>query len=727
MVQDGTIQSADFPDGNLVGILTFDGRQIGGRQQVFVGLKFPFIEDFGRQQSSDVVFPIAIFDGKDDVKNMEAFFNARPQKGGQTLSEQILEMRTRAPIPVFFEEHPSIKEVKVVQHMVADQKSMWAALGCCQGPKTNTPAGLRTQICSFCSCLNHPDDKGDFDRVHNPRVWEIFDPATEMTFCLLHMKLRICEKLFNLAATASYRTHSKKKLQAAVRGLGIHMTIERKKGKLQVTSMNGRDCEKLMAGFGTWVPAVGIEGDEAGTWLTLWRSWTEYFEALNYRYGPDLGPSNHAVEQANQLRVTFGEAFLDLFDKSDVTPYIHLAMEHAVNHLVRFKALWLYSNEGFEAANKRHRFWYGRCTQRGGVCGAKNQHKKSHKRKGRRACPKKQLLFKALRVLHYKLKTLQKTRLDEQEEDVEEESDGVEPEKKESEASEKASDAPSNEEESDEDEDEDGVDILSDLTRSLSASDRAALTESCRQPCTQEAGIHRFEREELVLTPANLQALLVKDKWLHSATVNAALRDLNRAQSKVLALPTEWSEKLLTCQADPEAFGNLSKWRASKLAMSKVLPETEGDQACTHLVVPIHRPGHWVAAVLDIQAKRWTHLDSWQRGGTEAQAKMELDHLQAFVNHEAHGGSIPWAAHELLPSLGQQYETDDAHLPMSRRGPGGDCGVFMVANAFAIACGKESVEGKQMVDIRCQLAHRLLARRGNLPRRLDQEDDSTDL
>ena len=153
---------------------------------------------------------------------------------------------------------------------------------------------------------------------------------------------------------------------------------------------------------------------------------------------------------------------------------------------------------------------------------------------------------------------------------------------------------------------------------------------------------------------------------------------------------------------------------------------TEGDQACTHLVVPIHRHGHWVAAVLDIKAKRWTHLDSWQRGGTEAKANMELDHLQAFVNHEAHGTSIPWAAHELRPEIGQQYATGSAHLPMSVRDPGGDCGVFVIANAFAIACDSRSVESKQMVDIRHQLALRLLARRGNLPRRFEENEETKD-
>jgi hypothetical protein len=42
------------------------------------------------------------------------------------------------------------------------------------------------------------------------------------------------------------------------------------------------------------------------------------------------------METAHKQQGRFGETFLSLFDKSEVTPYIHIAMEHAVDHLERF-------------------------------------------------------------------------------------------------------------------------------------------------------------------------------------------------------------------------------------------------------------------------------------------------------------------------------------------------------------------------------------------------------
>jgi hypothetical protein len=158
------------------------------------------------------------------------------------------------------------------------------------------------------------------------------------------------------------------------------MTIEKtKKGVLSVTSMNRRDCEKLMVHYTAWVPLFGVR-ERSKLWMT-----SEEYTAL--------GPSPHVVKVTNQLQATFGESFLELYDRSEVTPYIHIAMVHMVDHLVYFQELWLYSNENFEAGNKRQRFWFGSSTQRGGVCGGRNQHLASHKHKGRLSCSWKQLMF----------------------------------------------------------------------------------------------------------------------------------------------------------------------------------------------------------------------------------------------------------------------------------------------------------------------------------------------
>lgn len=531
-----------------------------------------------------------------------------------------------------------------------------------------------------------------------------------MTFCLLHMKLRICEKLFKLAATEAHRTRNKQQLEAAIRDLGVHMTITRKKGKLQVTSMNGRDCEKLMAASAQWVPAIGVEDpDKAAEWLQLWETWADYFETLNYRYDPVLGPSQHAMETAHKQQGRFGETFLSLFDKSEVTPYIHIAMEHAVDHLERFRALWLYSNEGFEAANKRHRWWYGQCTQRGGVCGGKNQHKASHKNKGTKSCPIKQLLFKNFRFLSYKLKHLINLRAEDM--DSEDDSEGVTPETKQSESHEKEDESPYDYDEQYDSEDEDYEDLFDDLAAPLSASQLSTLTDRCSRDCLQDKGHYAFEQDKLTLTADHLQALIRGD-WLSTDTINAAFRDLNSAQSTVLALPTHWSEKLFTCQQDDQAWSDLEQWQAS-VDIQELLRQARSDSSkVSYLYMPIHRTGHWVAVLLDLRRMQWCHLDSWRRGGSDDETMRELNHLKAFVNHLAGPIDLPLGLEDYLPPVDQQYLSNESAKPLDQRSPGGDCGVFVVAWAFALTNNTlVGVDQQDMPTIRGRLAHRLLARR----------------
>ena len=241
-------------------------------------------------------------------------------------------------------------------------------------------SGEKADICSFCMCTNHPADKGLLEMEHTHRTWDIFDPALDMTFCLLHMKLRITEKLFQLAVEEAYSNQKKTALQSEVRDLGVNMTIQRtktKKGlKMSITSMNGRDCEKVMAAYSSWVPSCGANPETCAQMLDLWKAYNKLFHGLNGRYDTSIGPGPDILDDLRKTQVQFGETFLDLYDKSDVTPYIHVLTEHSVDHLERFKALWRYSNEGFEHANKRHRYWYGRCTQRGGICGRRNQYTK---------------------------------------------------------------------------------------------------------------------------------------------------------------------------------------------------------------------------------------------------------------------------------------------------------------------------------------------------------------
>ena len=61
-----------------------------------------------------------------------------------------------------------------------------------------------------------------------------------------------------MLVTARY-AHSCRKmaaLETAIRSLGINMTIKHENQKLHVTSMNGPDCEKLMANPSIWLSSM---------------------------------------------------------------------------------------------------------------------------------------------------------------------------------------------------------------------------------------------------------------------------------------------------------------------------------------------------------------------------------------------------------------------------------------------------------------------------------------
>ena len=414
LINAGVFPDAEYVDGDkLVGIFTFDGRSIGGRSQIYVGLKFPYL-NWGKTQSSDVIFPVAILPGSDGVKNTAAKFNSLTVAGGSSLMDQLRQIKHADPRMV--QHHGQEKQIRFVQHFAAGQKSEWGFYDICQ--KVMSDENPDAEICTYCTCCNDPNQKADFTKTHPVRDRSDlpFNPTTDSTFCLLHMKLRCPERMFWLAASKAKRTSKMGKLEAAVRKLDINMTIESKKGKLSVTSMNGKDVEKLVAGRAEWLAALelpdtpkmmgdGTKEPLSKLWREIWDLWDEIFKGLNARYGVQ-GPSTAEVDALNKKVDRYGQVFLALYELKHVTPYVHILMKHSVEHLVRFKELWRYANEGFEAANKRHRFWYARCTQRGGECGGKNQHAKSHSRQGTRSCSLRQLMLKNLRVLSNELNHL---------------------------------------------------------------------------------------------------------------------------------------------------------------------------------------------------------------------------------------------------------------------------------------------------------------------------------
>lgn len=145
-----------------------------------------------------------------------------------------------------------------------------------------THKNLKAELCSWCTVTNDPADKGDWGKKRPARTFDLFDPISELCFCLLHCKLRVTKKLFQLTCVDAIKTKTQGKLQSAIRDLGVNMTIAKDiKGKLSVTSMNGPDCEKLMWNLDAWIPAIG---KQQGEFHNLWSTYVTLFEGLNGRY-----------------------------------------------------------------------------------------------------------------------------------------------------------------------------------------------------------------------------------------------------------------------------------------------------------------------------------------------------------------------------------------------------------------------------------------------------------
>ena len=124
------------------------------------------------------------------------------------------------------------------------------------------------------------------------------------------------------------------------------------------------------------------------------------------------------------------------------------------------------------------------------------------------------------------------------------------------------------------------------------------------------------------------------------------------------------------------------------------------------LLVPIHRrdTSHFILAVLNIDQKQWTHLDSFHSGNqsSDLRAQSELDKLKAWFAHHAKGRGISWSSDILTRNTPAQQTLGSV-----------DCGVFVIAWAYALANGLDVVHqhpfcASQMSTIRLRLAQRIL-------------------
>ena len=229
------------------------------------------------------------------------------------------------------------------------------------------------------------------------------------------------------------------------------------------------------------------------------------------------------------------------------------------------------------------------------------------------------------------------------------------------------------------------------LLQPLEPSEQLDLTTACTQAhhvkkngTTDKA--KRKSRGTASVTAARLQQLLQPEEMLTQDVVEAAFRRLTAAGGAAAYIP----ETINLCiqMKQETSYQDLLKWDSSKALVHFVhLMQGQGHSAATagadYLLLPIHRPSHWVLMVLDLQNKTLTLLDSWAAGDAGAKkAEADIERVRAYLDYLAvreSGVSIQWSNTFPSVQVAQQYALD------SPNESGVDCGLFTLFYGVAIS------------------------------------------
>jgi Ulp1 family protease len=127
----------------------------------------------------------------------------------------------------------------------------------------------------------------------------------------------------------------------------------------------------------------------------------------------------------------------------------------------------------------------------------------------------------------------------------------------------------------------------------------------------------------------------------------------------------------------------VKNWKCAK-ALRALLPKVGQESPIQKVLMFVHRPSHWVLAVLGVPAAQFTYLDS--ANPTAAKARHALEPIKNWMNIEAakQGVDIPWQPH-LVPERGdipKQYNLYRGD-PDDPDNLGVDCGIFTMLFALA--------------------------------------------
>lgn len=207
--------------------------------------------------------------------------------------------------------------------------------------------------------------------------------------------------------------------------------------------------------------------------------------------------------------------------------------------------------------------------------------------------------------------------------------------------------------------------------------------------------ICRHQRvSKIKLCELTMNTILRPDKRLDDTCIEGAFRLLTNGSEHSWYLPnsTLWFQKLAE-----GGYRSVKTWRATKLLRTwvRALWHHSSQFAEDRILIPVHRPGHWVLICINLQQQRLEHYDSLHRGDSAAQAEFQtlrrlIEHMRREDNSKAARKKFEWAE-DFIPGVAipQQYDLSAPSLP------GVDCGVF--ATFFAIAC-REGIDLTQEGD-----------------------------
>jgi hypothetical protein len=159
-------------------------------------------------------------------------------------------------------------------------------------------------------------------------------------------------------------------LERAVRNAGFEsfaVKLPKVGTNVVIPSLSGRKCNKILSNYEEIVSSFEGEGDSPQKMLTLkiWRGWKEICEALECK---DSFSEDQISDLKSKLK-TWGEHYIQRYEKDQVTPYIHIVICHSISWLEMHSSISQFSQQGFEATHKWHKHIYYFSTSHDGKVG----------------------------------------------------------------------------------------------------------------------------------------------------------------------------------------------------------------------------------------------------------------------------------------------------------------------------------------------------------------------